>query len=77
MIEGEGGREGGLPSNPDALNRVTNNIFGCGTLPQTLARARTGISSHLGAKLRDWAVRQAEAGCYFWAALSPNDLKTR
>ena len=40
MIEGEGGREGGLPSNPDALNRVTNNIFGCGTLPQTLARAR-------------------------------------
>ena len=37
--EGEG-REGGLPSNPDALNRVTNNIFGCGTLPQTLAPAR-------------------------------------
>ena len=39
--EGEG--EGGwptLPSNPDTLNRVTNNIFGCGTLPRTLARAR-------------------------------------
>ena len=37
----------------------------------------TGISSHLGAKLRDWAVRQAEAGCYSWAALSSNDSKTR
>ena len=37
----------------------------------------TGISSHLGAKLRDWADRQAEAGCYSWAPLSSNDSKTR
>ena len=37
----------------------------------------TGISSHFGAKLRDWAVRQAGAGCYSWAALSSNDSKTR
>ena len=37
----------------------------------------TGISSHLGAKLRDWAARQAEAGCYSWAAMSSNDSKTR
>ena len=36
----------------------------------------TGISSHLGAKLRDWAARQAGAGCYSWAALSSNDSKT-
>ena len=39
--------------------------------------SRTGISSHLGAKLRDLAVRQAGAGCYSWAALSSNDSKTR
>ena len=32
--------------------------------------AITGISSHLGGKLR-------EAGCYSWAALSSNDSKTR
>ena len=37
----------------------------------------TGDSSHSGAKLRDWANRQAEAGCYSWAALSSNDSKTR
>ena len=37
----------------------------------------TGISSHLGAKLRDWADRQAEASCYSWAALSSDDSKTR
>ena len=37
----------------------------------------TGILSHLGAKLRDWAAWQAGAGCYFEAALSPNDSKTR
>ena len=37
----------------------------------------TWISSHLGARLRDWAGRQAEAGCYSWAALSSNDSKTR
>ena len=40
-------------------------------------RAPDGISSHLGAKLRDWAVRQAGAGCYSLAALSSNDSKTR
>ena len=27
--------------------------------------------------MRDWADRQAEAGCYSWAALSSNDSKTR
>ena len=37
----------------------------------------TGFSSHLGAKLRDLANRQAEAGCYSQAALSSNDSKTR
>ena len=37
----------------------------------------TGISSHLGAKLRDWADRQAEAGCCSWADQSSNDSKTR
>ena len=37
----------------------------------------TGISSHLGAKLRDWADRQAMAGCFSWAALSSIDSKTR
>ena len=37
----------------------------------------TGILSHLGAKLRDWAVRQAGAGCYSSAAPSSNDSKTR
>ena len=26
--------------------------------------------------MRDWAARQAGAGCYFWAALSSNDSKT-
>ena len=39
--------------------------------------ALTGILSHLGAKLRDWAVRQAGAGSYSWAALSSDDSKTR
>ena len=27
--------------------------------------------------MRDWAFRQAGAGCYSWAALSSNDSKTR
>ena len=33
----------------------------------------TGILIHLGAKLCDWAVGQAGAGCYSWAAMSSND----
>ena len=37
----------------------------------------TGFSSHIGAKLRDWADRQARAGCYSWAALTSNHSKTR
>ena len=41
------------------------------------ALASTEISSHLMAKLRDWADRQAEAGCYSWAVLTSNDSKTR
>ena len=36
----------------------------------------TGISSEIRTKLRDWAVWQARAGCYFQAALSSNDSKT-
>ena len=36
-----------------------------------------GLLSHIGTKLRDWAVRQAGAGCYSQAALSSNDSKTR
>ena len=38
-------------------------------------KVRTGILSQT--KLRDWAVRQAGAGCYSRAALSSNDSKTR
>ena len=42
----------------------------------------TGISSYLGAKLRDWAVWHCavwpvQAGCYSLAALSSNHSKTR
>ena len=37
----------------------------------------TGILSNLGAKLRDWANGQAEAGCYSLAALPSNDLKNQ
>ena len=36
----------------------------------------TGISSQMGTKLRDWAVRQAKAGCYSRAAMSSKDSKT-
>ena len=37
----------------------------------------TGILSQLRAKLRDRAVRPVRAGCYFRAALSLTDSKTR
>ena len=37
----------------------------------------TGFSRHLRAKLRDWANRQAGAGCDSLAEMSSNDLKTR
>ena len=37
----------------------------------------TGNLSQIGTKLSDWAVGQARGNCYSWAALSPNDLKTR
>ena len=40
------------------------------------ALVATGISSQIRAKLRDWAVWQARAGCYSQAVLSSNDLKT-
>ena len=36
----------------------------------------TGILSQIRTKLRDWAVWQARAGCYFLAAFSSNDSKT-
>ena len=36
----------------------------------------TGISSEIGAKLRDWAVWQAGSSCYSRAASSSNDSKT-
>ena len=39
-------------------------------------RRTTGFSSQIGTKLRDWAIGQAEAACYSWAALSSNDSKT-
>ena len=42
-----------------------------------LKAGTTGFSSHSGTKLRDWAIRQAVAGCYSWAAMSSNDSKTR
>ena len=38
-------------------------FFMCKLCPFVQVRY-TGISSHLEAKLRDWAVRQAGAGCY-------------
>ena len=37
----------------------------------------TGFSSQIGTKLRDLAVGQAWGSCYYWAALSSNDPKTR
>ena len=43
----------------------------------TVADRGTGILSQLRAKLRDRAVRPVRAGCYFWAALSLTDSKTR
>ena len=36
----------------------------------------TGFLSEIRTKLREWAVRQAGAGCYFQAELSSNDSKT-
>ena len=33
----------------------------------------TGILSQIGTKLRDWAVGQAGAGCYSWAAMASNN----
>ena len=36
----------------------------------------TGILSEIRTKLRDWAIWQARASCYFQAALSSNDSKT-
>ena len=40
------------------------------------AGGNTGILSQMRTKLRDWAVRQAKAGCYSQASLSSNDSKT-
>ena len=39
-------------------------------------RGATGISSQKGTKLRDGAVGQAGASCYYQVALSSNDSKT-
>ena len=52
-------------------------------LPATVAvrshgpRELTGFSSHLGVKLRNWAIGEAGGSCYSLAALSSNDSKTR
>ena len=40
-------------------------------------RGPTEFSSHIGTKLRDWAIGQAGAGCDSHAGLSSNDSKTR
>ena len=42
-----------------------------------IKESHIGISSHLGAMLRDWAIGQAGTGCYSWAALPSNDSKTQ
>ena len=42
----------------------------------TLIIVYTEFLSEIGAKLRDWAVGQAQGSCYSWAALSSNDSKT-
>ena len=59
------------------LNKKYNFSGGTPLVINYAPLTNTGILSHLGAKLRDWADRQAEAGCYSWAALSSNDSKTR
>ena len=64
-----------------SLLYITNRQIGKGhpvlLREKKSVRTSTGISSHLGAKLRDWAERQVEAGCFSWAELSSNDSKTR
>ena len=39
-----------------------------------IKESHIGISSHLGAMLREWAIGQAGTGCYSWAALPSNDI---
>ena len=56
--------------------RVANS-FGILTFSTISEKWCTGFSSEIGTKLRDWAVGQAGAGCYSWAAVSSNDSNTR
>ena len=61
---------------PCPLPRLISFTPPLATDPQIFSRPSTGISSEIRAKLRDWAVWQARAGCYSQAALSSNDSKT-
>ena len=40
------------------------------TEPPQASLMHTGSFSHIGSKLRDWAIRQARAGFYSWAEVS-------
>ena len=51
--------------------------MGASIIDGMVRNLKNRVSSHLGARLRDWANRQASAGCYSWAELSSNDSKTR
>ena len=65
-------RQAPLQESQEMLGQICTN-----SCCRRRGRWTTGISSHLGAKLRDLAVTQAGSGCYPWAALSSNDSKTR
>ena len=82
--ERRGGRTPQLPPvNPRCIFRegireaesrqIKCQITGANSVSQVIS----GILSHLGAKLRDWAERQVKAGYFSWAELSSNDSKTR
>ena len=58
------------------MNLVLTRGEGGGRKSRKFSRRRTGISSQIRTKLRDWAIGQARAGCYSQAALSSNDSKT-
>ena len=47
------------------------------TLSIQFSSASTAFSSEPRAKFRDWAIWQAQAGFYSWAAESSNDSKSK
>ena len=63
-------RDGEMRGSSLFLGQVPNR-------PKDAFKRRTGFSSEIGTKLRDWAVGQAAESCYSRAALSSNDSKTR